>query len=331
MFKALKGGFVGMKTRECSIRLPRMTDDASSITQMPPEPKPHSHLAAPSTHPRFGLETIDVEGFRFLDLSEHQFVDLIVNERKQGRGGWAITSNCDILRQAHADPKLLALFHSADAMVADGMPIIWASRIQGTPLRRGRVCGSDLIYSIPARCSQAGLSIFMLGGVDGSDQRTAAILKERNPGLTIAGAYSPPFGFEKHPEQYEQMRAAIHDAKPDIIFVALGVPKSERLIQEIRASAPDAWWIGVGASFDFVSGAIVRAPGLMQRIGLEWLFRMTQDPKRLMRRYLRDDLPYAGLMFVNAMRRRFLPRRATASPADVPTSVTAAERPRIPA
>ena len=295
---------------------------------------PHSahstNNAVGSPHPRFGINTVDVEGFPFLDLSEAQFADLIVAERKQGRGGWAITPNCDILRQAHADPKLRALFHGADAIVADGMPIIWASRIQGTPLRGGRVCGSDLIYSIPSRCAQAGLSVFLLGGVNGSGDRTAAILEERNPDLRIVGSYSPPFGFEKHPDEYERMRALIHAATPDVVFVALSVPKSERLIQEIRASAPDAWWIGVGASFDFVSGVLVRAPSLMQRTGLEWLYRMTQDPKRLLRRYLRDDLPYAALMFFNAIRRRLAPQRAASASTAPPTAATA-EKPRIPA
>lgn len=280
-------------------------------------------------HARFGLPVVDVEGFPFLDLDEHRFVDLIVTERLAGRGGWAITPNCDILRQAHADPKLRALFHGADAMVADGMPIIWASKVQGTPLRGGRVCGSDLIYSLPARCAAAGLSIFMLGGVDGSELRAADILTARNPGLRIAGTYSPPFGFEKHPEQYERMRAIIQQAQPDVVFVAISVPKAERLIQEIRASAPDAWWIGVGASFDFVSGTITRAPSLVQKIGLEWAFRMVQDPKRLVRRYLRDDLPYAGLMFFNALRRRFSRPKHVPKAADAPA--TAAEKPRIPA
>jgi N-acetylglucosaminyldiphosphoundecaprenol N-acetyl-beta-D-mannosaminyltransferase len=292
---------------------------------------PNAPTYAGSQHPRFGVNTIDVEGFPFLDLTEHQFVELVVNERKQGRGGWAITPNCDILRQAHTDSKLRALFHSADAIVADGMPIIWASRIQGTPLQGGRVCGSDLIYSIPAQCAPAGLSIYLLGGVDGSGERTAEILKQRNPTLNIVGMYSPPFGFEKHPEEYERMRALIGAARPDVIFVALSVPKSERLIQEIRASAPDAWWIGVGASFDFVSGSIARAPGLMQRLGLEWLYRMKQDPKRLVRRYLRDDLPYAALMFFNAIRRRFVPapRPAVVQPAATPAAT--AEKPRIAA
>jgi N-acetylglucosaminyldiphosphoundecaprenol N-acetyl-beta-D-mannosaminyltransferase len=326
---ALKGGSSGFRN-DCTHRA-CARNDAQVITTMPhPDTNTHAHGFAGSVHPRFGINTIDVEGFQFLDLSERQFAELVVSERKQGRGGWAITPNCDILRQAHADAKLRALFHGADAIVADGMPIIWASRIQGTPLRGGRVCGSDLIYSIPALCAQAGLSIYLLGGVNGSGERTAEILTAKNPGLNIAGMYSPPFGFEKHPEQYDQMRTLIQAAKPDVIFVALSVPKSERLIQEIRASAPDAWWIGVGASFDFVSGSLARAPGLMQRIGLEWLYRMTQDPQRLIARYLRDGLPYAALMFFNAVKRRLVPvPRPAVQSGQAPAST--AEKPQLPA
>ena len=116
--------------------------------------------------------------------------------------------------------------------------------------------------------------------------------------------HSPPFGFEKHPEHIEEMRAKLAEAAPDIVFVALSFPKGERLIRQIRDARPQAWWIGVGAAFDFVAGAIERAPEWMQRTGTEWIFRMTQDPKRLVRRYLWHDLPYAGVLFGQAVRRR---------------------------
>lgn len=254
---------------------------------------------------RFGVDTVLLEGLSFLDVTEPQFVEIIIAQRTQGHGGWVLTPNCDILRQAHEDPELHALFKQADALVADGMPLIWASRLQGTPLRGGRVCGSDLIFSIPAACARAQQSIFLLGGIDGSERRTADLLRTKYAGLRIAGTYSPPFGFEKQPLEYENMRKAISDAQPDIIFVALGVPKSERLIQQIRSSAPNAWWIGVGTSFEFVSGALKRAPRLMQLTGTEWLFRMIQEPGRLIRRYLWDDLPYVAVLFTHALRQRF--------------------------
>lgn len=277
---------------------------------------------------RFGVRTVQLAGFSFLDVSEDHLVELLVRERAEGRGGWVITPNVDILRQAHVDPKIRSLFLGADVAVPDGMPLIWASRLQGTPLRNGRICGSELIYSVPEACAKANMSIFLLGGAGNTGERTAFELRRRYPGLRIVGAYSPPFGFEKHPEQYDAMRKAIRDAKPDFIFVALSVPKTEKLIVEIRAAAPDAWWIGVGAAFDFVSGEIPRAPKLMQHTGTEWLFRMMQDPGRLIRRYLWEDLPYAAVLFASALKRRFGRTGPLVATGEKPAT---AENPRIAA
>lgn len=251
-----------------------------------------------------GIRSIHLGGLAFADISQQECVDLIVNERLAGRGGWLVTANTDFLRMAHRDGSIRNLFQQADLVVADGMPVIWASFLQGTPLRRGRVCGSDLIFSLPEACAKAGLSIFLLGGVDDIADRTEAVLTQRFPGLRVAGKYSPPFGYESQPGQYQAMHEAIRQARPDVVFVALGAPKSERLIQELRPSAPDAWWMGVGASFEFACGARNRAPRLMQRLGIEWLYRMIQDPKRLVRRYLCHDLPFLPVLFASALRAR---------------------------
>lgn len=253
---------------------------------------------------RYGVRTVQLERLTFLDVDRERFVQLIVDESRAGRGGWVITPNTDILRQAHEDPRIHELVASADTLVADGMPLIWASRLQRTPLRGGRICGSDLIYSLPAAAAGAGLSVYLLGGAGDTGEQTARELLTRHPTLRIAGAYSPPFGFEKQPELIEHMRTILAEAKPDLVFVALSFPKGERLITQLRDVCPAAWWIGVGAAFDFVAGAIERAPEWMQRTGTEWVFRMTQDPKRLVRRYLWHDLPYAGVLFTDALRRR---------------------------
>lgn len=252
---------------------------------------------------RFGVATIELEGLPFLDLSERGFVDLVVDEAKRGRGGWVVTPNTDILRQAHDDPKIHDLLSTADALVADGMPLVWASHLQRTPLRGGRVCGSDLMRSLPAAAAAAGLSIYLLGGAGNTGETTRDLLVADHPSLRVVGTYSPPFGFEKDPEQFTTMRRLIAEAKPDLVFVALSFPKGERLIQEIRAARPEAWWIGVGAAFDFISGEITRAPEIMKRTGTEWMFRMMQDPKRLVRRYLWHDLPYVGVLFAGALRK----------------------------
>jgi len=253
---------------------------------------------------RFGVPTVSLEGLHFLDVDEARFVALVVDEARAGRGGWVITPNTDILRQAHADAGIHALLQDADALVADGMPLVWASHLQRTPLRGGRVCGSDLMSSLPAAAAAAGLSIYLLGGAGDTGENTRAKLLAEHPSLRIVGTYSPPFGFEKDPEQFATMARLLEDAAPDLIFVALSFPKGERLIQGIRAARPTAWWIGVGAAFDFFSGVLPRAPRIMKRTGTEWMFRMLQDPKRLVRRYLWHDLPYVGVLFAGSIRRR---------------------------
>lgn len=253
---------------------------------------------------RFGVPTVELHGLEFLNVDEARFVELLVDEARAGRGGWVITPNTDIVRLTHGDRDIFELVRSADALVADGMPLVWASHLQQTPLS-GRVCGSDLIHSIPEAAAHAGLSLYLLGGKDGTGEQTGHILTARNPGLKIAGHYSPPFGFEKDPSQFETMSAKIREAKPDIVFVALSFPKGERLIQQIRECAPKAWWVGVGAAFDFVSGDIERAPEWMQDTGTEWLFRLTRDPKRLAQRYLVHDLPFAAKLFSRSLKRRF--------------------------
>lgn len=252
---------------------------------------------------RHGVPTVDLRGLTFFDLDEAEFVRMIIAEASDGRGGWIVTPNADIVRLTDEDPEILAMVQSADALIADGMPLVWATRLQGTPLR-GRVCGSDLTLSLPAAAADAGLSVFLLGGADGTEIETARILRKRSPGLRIAGTYSPPFGFERDEREIEAIRSTLEQADPDIVFVALGFPKAERLIQQIRDTLPDAWWIGVGAAFDFIAGRYTRAPLWAQQVGLEWLFRLRQDPERLVDRYIRRDLPFVARLFAGALHRR---------------------------
>ena len=261
-------------------------------------------MGTPSISERFGVPLVELHGLEFLNVDEPRCVELLIDEARAGRGGWVVTPNTDIVRHCDHDPELLEMVRSADVRIADGMPLVWASHVQRTPLR-GRVCGSDLMLSIPEAAAPARLSLYLLGGKDGSEEQTARILQARHPSLKIAGAYSPPFGFEKDPEHVERIATMVAEAEPSFVFVALGFPKGERLIHRIRHRAPQAWWLGVGAAFDFVSGNIKRAPEWMQDTGTEWVYRISQDPKRLAERYLVHDLPFAATLFSRSIRRRF--------------------------
>jgi len=248
---------------------------------------------------------VRIAGLRIDALSEAECIRRIMDDLRVGRGGWVITPNLDHLRRVCRDSRLRRIYEEASIIVADGMPLIWASRLQGTPLPQ-RVAGSTLIWTLSEAAAANGRSIYLLGGAAGAADRAAAVLRSRYPDLRIAGTSCPEMGFEKDPTQMAGLIERLRSADADIVYVALGSPKQEWLIHRVRHCLPHAWWLGVGISFSFVAGQVVRAPLWMQRMGLEWLHRLSQEPRRLMRRYLVDGLPFAAWLLTHAV----LSRRA---------------------
>jgi N-acetylglucosaminyldiphosphoundecaprenol N-acetyl-beta-D-mannosaminyltransferase len=183
------------------------------------------------------------------------------------------------------------------------MPLIWASRLAGAELPE-RVAGSSLIWTLPERAARDGASVFLLGGNEGAADHAAEVLRERHPGLSIAGTLCPPFGFDHDEAQLDGIDAMLREARPDFVFVGLGFPKQERLIRRLRKVLPEAWFVSCGISFSFVSGEVRRAPTWVQRSGLEWLHRLFQEPKRLFRRYVVDGFPFLVRLLLNASRTR---------------------------
>jgi N-acetylglucosaminyldiphosphoundecaprenol N-acetyl-beta-D-mannosaminyltransferase len=236
-------------------------------------------------------------------LTERRVVTVVRRALARGLGGRILTPNVDILRQARACPEVRSFLEDATLVVADGMPLVWASRLARNPLPE-RVTGSSLIWSLSAGLAADARSVFVLGG-DTPDiaERAADRLAETCPGLAVAGHHSPPFGFDADPEAVDQAVAAVADAGPDLVFVGIGFPRQERLIGRLRAVLPDTWFLGCGMAVNFVAGHQVRAPQWMQRAGLEWAHRLTTEPSRLARRYLRHDAPYALRLLANATKR----------------------------
>jgi N-acetylglucosaminyldiphosphoundecaprenol N-acetyl-beta-D-mannosaminyltransferase len=248
-------------------------------------------------------EAASVMGLPFDRMDAHALVSRFVEEARNGKAGWIVTPNLDILRQYSTSPEARDLVLDATYRVADGMPIVWASRLAGTPLP-ARVPGSDLVLALPEAAARAGLSVFVLGGNPGIAAAAATELRRRFPALSSIGTYCPPFGFEDDPAEIGRMTEALRCAAPDLVLVGLGFPKQERVIRLLRPLLPSAWFVGVGISLSFLAGDQRRAPALVQRLGLEWAHRLCHEPRRLFRRYVVVGLPFGARLFGWALTRR---------------------------
>jgi N-acetylglucosaminyldiphosphoundecaprenol N-acetyl-beta-D-mannosaminyltransferase len=255
------------------------------------------------------FDRVQLDGTGIDRITEGEVVAVVREALAAGRGGRIITPNIDIVRRARSRERVRAHLDDADLVVADGMPLVWASRLSGMPLPE-RVAGSSLIWSLSAGLGRDGRSVCVIGGLPATAEqpdgaaRAARILADRSPGLRIAATLCPERGFEKDPQTYAEFCTAVAEAEPDLVFVGLGFPKQEKVITRLRGHLPRTWFIGCGAAVNFVAGDVGRAPRWMQRTGLEWAHRLSTEPRRLAGRYLRHDAPYAMKLLAGAATRR---------------------------
>jgi N-acetylglucosaminyldiphosphoundecaprenol N-acetyl-beta-D-mannosaminyltransferase len=246
---------------------------------------------------------VDLMGLPVDPVTGQEAVETVTGALEDGRGGWVITPNLDHLRAYRRRPELRRHFREADLVLADGMPLVWASRIQDTPLPE-RVAGSDLIWSLSRAAADQDASVYLVGGNPGTARAAAGVLEDAAPGLEIAGAHCPPMGFERDGAELERVEQAVTEPDPDLVYVGLPLDKQVTLIPRLRERLPGAWFLGLGISFSFVSGEVARAPRWMQAAGLEWVHRLIQEPGRLARRYLIEGLPFSLALLAHASGRR---------------------------
>ncbi len=186
----------------------------------------------------------------------------------------------------HDDPELRAAVLGADFTVPDGQPLVWALRLLGHALP-DRVYGPTLMDAACARAARTGRRFYLYGGRNpGALAQLARTLRLRHPGLQIVGGHVPPFRPLSEAEE-AAVAADIERCHADVVWVGIGVPKQEKWMARMRPRLAAPVLVGVGAAFDFHAGLIPQAPDWMQRLGLEWAFRLAQEPRRLWRRYLR--------------------------------------------
>lgn len=234
---------------------------------------------------------VSVLGVAFDAVTQEQAVERIAAMVASRRPHYAVTANVDFLVQAQRDVELHRILLDADLVLCDGTPLLWASRWLGNPLPQ-RVAGADVVPLILRAAAANGHRVFLLGAGAGVAAAAAARLQREVPGLVIAGQHSPPFA-DLLAMDSAAIAHVVQAARPDLLLVSFGCPKQEKWIAMHYRQLGVPVVIGVGATLDFIAGRVRRAPLWMQRSGVEWLFRLLQEPRRLARRYLGDLVSFA--------------------------------------
>lgn len=250
-----------------------------------PVPRP-----APAVHP---VPTVAIAGSAISAIDLDGTVAVLLDAAADGTRLAVHFCTTHTLVLASEDPRLHSALQTAGLNVADGMPLVWVGRLRG--VRMGRVCGLDLMPALVDAGRRTGARHYLYGGAPGAPELLAAQLRAQFPGVDIVGLDSPPFRPLSEAERIETIDR-INAAQPDFVWVGLGTPKQDLWLADYREELDAAALLAVGAAFEIVSGARRRAPLWMQRAGLEWLFRLILEPRRLWRRYAVANVRFVWLL-----------------------------------
>jgi N-acetylglucosaminyldiphosphoundecaprenol N-acetyl-beta-D-mannosaminyltransferase len=236
-----------------------------------------------------------------VDLCDYdRAIKRITELARAGVGGYVCVANVHVAIEAENDPRFAALVNDADLVLPDGTPLVWMQRLQGNDDAK-QVRGPSLMPMLMKHAEDEGLKVGFRGGKPEVLERILSRAKEEFPGLAIQYALSPPFRDHTEAEKAADLRA-LHDSETQILFVGLGCPKQERWMAANRDSVK-AVMIGVGAAFDLYAGDIREAPAVVSKLGLEWMFRLVQEPRRLFSRYLLVNPRFVWLATRQLMRK----------------------------
>ena len=254
------------------------------------------------------IERREILGLPIAICDYEQTMDVMDAMIERREPGYVCCSPVHAVMVAQGDPEMQAALCGSTLTVPDGMPLVWAANMLGEDLPN-RVYGPELMRRYNERCVEHGHRVWLYGGRDqGSLVQLALSMRRKHPGIQIVGGYSPPF---RPPTQEEEAAIVkqVNDSRPDVLWVGIGVPKQEKWMARMRDRLDVPVMCGVGAAFDFHAGRISQAPGWMQERGLEWTYRIAQEPRRLLPRYL-----YFNPRFMMALGRQLMrERRQTAS------------------
>lgn len=233
----------------------------------------------PSVIPR-----VNILGVGVTPVNLPQTINILEQWRAEGRREYVLCTTVHGIMEAQKDPEIRSALNRSGLTTEDGMPLVWWCQRGGYP-NAGRVYGPDLLLAMCERAPQTGHRHYFYGGSPRVVEALVSRLVQRFPGLIVAGYRSPPFRPLTQEEDAADVRA-INEARPDYVWVGIGMPKQDKWIVRHVGKIEAAALLGVGAAFDFVAGAKPQAPLWMQRSGLEWLFRLITEPRRLAHRYL---------------------------------------------
>ena len=242
---------------------------------------------------------VEILGCHVDNLSLAETLDAVEAFIATRRPHQQVSVNVDKVVKASRDARLRDFVNRCDLASADGMPIVWASHVLGTPLKQ-RVAGVDLFEALVARAALRGWRVYLLGAREEIVVRVRERFQARYPGLVVAGHRNGYWSAAEEPQVVEAIRAAA----PDLLFVAIPSPRKEHFLDRWQDHMRVPFAMGVGGSFDVVAGLVRRAPQWMQRSGLEWFFRFAQEPRRMFRRYFIDDMGFFAMLAREALARR---------------------------
>lgn len=234
---------------------------------------------------------IEMMGCFIDNLSMAETLQKIDGFIQSGKPHQHVAVNVDKLVKANKDPSLRKIINDCALINVDGMPVVWASRLLGKPLKE-RVAGIDLYTALIQRAAEKGWRVYLLGASEEVVRSVKDIHEKQSPGLQIAGYRN---GYWQ-PEEEAAVVKSIADSRPDLLFVAISSPKKERFLGTYQAKMKIPFAMGVGGSFDVIAGKTKRAPLWMQQCGLEWFYRFLQEPAKMFKRYFVDDVMFFWLL-----------------------------------
>jgi N-acetylglucosaminyldiphosphoundecaprenol N-acetyl-beta-D-mannosaminyltransferase len=215
-----------------------------------------------------------------------QYIEKCITQKKICH---VITPNVDQIVKIEDDAYFKEICNNAELLLTDGHPLMWIAKWYGTPIKE-KISGADLVPQLCEVAAKKKYRVFFLGAAEGVAIKAANILQEKYPGLIIAGTYSPPFGFENDNIELTNINKMLFKSKADLLFVGMGVPKQDIFIYENMYKYNIPVSFSIGAAIDFIAGVQKRAPRWMSNNGLEWMYRLFENPRRMFRRYIIDDL-----------------------------------------